>query len=406
MNKQKLLKKYKLVPVQAGRLAKEDFFGTKLVVGEEVLFCTIMSDDVLSLEVICSQNLEKLLEQYEFVSNESATPTFKKKCEQCGEGGIPLDATQIANEVQEKLKKLNAETTRKQFECEADLLIARWKLENPPYDLSTLDEYKRRQLAIILENQRLYKEISPEGQAENFVPLVYETFKDFLGFDIVSVQSMLSPAGLILIENVTNCEALAAKTRKLKTRLEAIDDNNLKRIAKSFREEITREIFTDLRNNVGTAATCSLVPSDEAFNNGDELFLKIQEVSGVIHVKSNVGRANWLVMDKDAADCLVGANKLVDFKEKNTPVKDGVYYWGDMANCGIKIIVDTLCPPNQILLGCYQPYNTGYYYCPYLALAQTVNVLFEESVHPGWLTRYGKKLLRHGSNWYANLRLA
>src|SRR5262252_8518921 len=87
----------------------------------------------------------------------------------------------------------------------------------------------------------------------------------------------------------------------------------------------------------------------------------------------------------------------------------GIQYVGTVNNRW-RLYKDPLFPTNQILMG-YKGdsyMDSGYFYCPYVPLTQTPVVLDPESFCPrkGILTRYGKKLLREGSKFYARMSIA
>src|ERR1019366_9394016 len=77
--------------------------------------------------------------------------------------------------------------------------------------LRNLDPYPASQISIMLENQRLMKELAPLENKTGFDNGTYDFFvkapipairriydpRFFIGFDIVSVQTLLGPAGLV-----------------------------------------------------------------------------------------------------------------------------------------------------------------------------------------------------------------
>ena len=224
---------------------------------------------------------------------------------------------------------------------------------------------------------------------------------------------------------VIESEEIAAKTRKLKAvwSYEAQQDlrsqHNLDAeaeltgiLAQEINLEIDREVLTDLRNNAGTVAAWDLATAlgDTIKEKYEALYVKIVEVSNVIHRKTLRGGANFLVTSPEVASIFETATAGFAPAPSETFTSSlGVQYVGTVAN-RYRLYKDPLFPTNQILMG-YKGdsyMDSGYFYCPYVPLTQTPVVLDPESFCPrkGILTRYGKKLLREGAKFYARLSIA
>jgi hypothetical protein len=227
------------------------------------------------------------------------------------------------------------------------------------------------------------------------------------------------------INLVIESEEIAAKTRKLKAvwSYEAQQDlrsqHNLDAeaeltgiLAQEINLEIDREVLTDLRNNAGTVAAWDLATAlgDTIKEKYEALYVKIVEVSNVIHRKTLRGGANFLVTSPEVAAIFETATAGFAPAPSETFTSSlGVQYVGTVAN-RYRLYKDPLFPTNQILMG-YKGdsyMDSGYFYCPYVPLTQTPVVLDPESFCPrkGILTRYGKKLLREGAKFYARLSIA
>ena len=227
------------------------------------------------------------------------------------------------------------------------------------------------------------------------------------------------------INLVIESEEIAAKTRKLKAvwSYEAQQDlrsqHNLDAeaeltgvLAQEINLEIDREVIQDLRNNAGTVAAWDLATSlgDTIKEKYESLYVKIVEVSNVIHKKTLRGGANFLVTSPEVASIFDTATAGFAPAPSETFTSSlGIQYVGTVAN-RYRLYKDPLFPTNQILMG-YKGdsyMDSGYFYCPYVPLTQTPVVLDPESFCPrkGILTRYGKKLLREGSKFYARLSIA
>jgi len=227
------------------------------------------------------------------------------------------------------------------------------------------------------------------------------------------------------INLVVESEEIAAKTRKLKAvwSYEAQQDlrsqHNLDAeaeltavLAQEINLEIDREVLTDLRNNAGTVSAWDFNTAlgETIKEKYESLYVKIVEVSNVIHRKTLRGGANWLVTSPEVASIFETATAGFAPAPSETFTSSlGIQYVGTVNNRW-RLYKDPLFPTNQILMG-YKGdsyMDSGYFYCPYVPLTQTPVVLDPESFCPrkGILTRYGKKLLREGSKFYARMSIA
>ena len=227
------------------------------------------------------------------------------------------------------------------------------------------------------------------------------------------------------INLVIESEEIAAKTRKLKAvwSYEAQQDlrsqHNLDAeaeltavLAQEINLEIDREVLTDLRNNAGTVAAWDFNTAlgETIKEKYESLYVKVVEVSAVIHRKTLRGGANWLVTSPEVASIFETATAGFAPAPSETFTSSlGIQYVGTVNNRW-RLYKDPLFPANQILMG-YKGdsyMDSGYFYCPYVPLTQTPVVLDPESFCPrkGILTRYGKKLLREGAKFYARMSIA
>lgn len=243
---------------------------------------------------------------------------------------------------------------------------------------------------------------------------------------VVSYEyNMECNADLPEVNLVIESEEIAAKTRKLKAvwSFEAQQDlrsqHNLDAeaeltavLAQEINLEIDREVLTDLRNNAGTVSVWDFNTSlgDTIKEKYESLYVKIVEVSAVIHRKTLRGGANWLVTSPEVASIFETATAGFAPAPSETFTSSlGIQYVGTVNNRW-RLYKDPLFPQGQVLMG-YRGdsyMDSGYFYCPYVPLTQTPVVLDPESFCPrkGILTRYGKKLLREGSKFYARLSIA
>lgn len=224
---------------------------------------------------------------------------------------------------------------------------------------------------------------------------------------------------------VVESEEIAAKTRKLKAvwSYEAQQDlrsqHNLDAeaeltavLAQEINLEIDREVLTDLRNNAGTVAVWDFNTAlgDTIKEKYEALYIKVVEVSNVVHRKTLRGGCNWLVTSPEVASIFETATAGFAPAPSETFTSSlGIQYVGTINNRW-RLYKDPLFPQGQILMG-YKGdsyMDSGYFYCPYVPLTQTPVVLDPESFCPrkGILTRYGKKLLREGAKFYARMSVA
>lgn len=227
------------------------------------------------------------------------------------------------------------------------------------------------------------------------------------------------------INLVVESEDITAKTRKLKAvwSYEAQQDlrsqHNLDAeaeltavLAQEINLEIDREVLGDLRNNAGTVTAWDFntAMGETIKEKYESLYVKLVEVSAVIHRKTLRGGANWVVTSPEVASMFETATAGFAPAPSETFTSSlGIQYVGTVNNRW-RLYKDPLFPSNQLVMG-YKGdtyLDSGYFYCPYVPLTQTPVVLDPESFCPrkGILTRYGKKMLREGAKFYARMSIA
>lgn len=227
------------------------------------------------------------------------------------------------------------------------------------------------------------------------------------------------------INLVVESEEVAAKTRKLKAAwsYEAQQDlrsqHNLDAeaeltsvLAQEINLEIDREVLTDLRNNAGTIASWDFNTAlgDTIKEKYESLYVKVVEVSAVVHRKTLRGGCNWIVTSPEVASIFETATAgFAPTPSETFTTSLGIQYVGTVNNRW-RLYKDPLFPQGQMVMG-YKGdsyMDAGYFYLPYVPLTQTPVVLDPESFCPrkGILTRYGKKLLREGAKFYARMSIA
>lgn len=243
---------------------------------------------------------------------------------------------------------------------------------------------------------------------------------------VVSYEyNMEANADMPEINLAIESEEIAAKTRKLKAvwSYEAQQDlrsqHNLDAeaeltsvLAQEINLEIDREVIGDLRNNAGTVTAWDFNTAlgDTIKEKYESLYVKVVEVSNVIHRKTLRGGANFIVTSPEVASVFETATAgFAPAPSETFTSSIGIQYVGTVNNRW-RLYKDPLFPTGQLLMG-YKGdsyMDSGYFYCPYVPLTQTPVVLDPDSFTPrkGLLTRYGKKLLREGAKFYARLNVA
>lgn len=216
-----------------------------------------------------------------------------------------------------------------------------------------------KEIAILLDNQSLWCEIS----GIDFLEKTYEIYENFIGFDIISIQPMLGPRGIIYYKKYNlelSSEDLYAKTRQL---------NNLK--SSDISNEMSREIFKDLNNNIGSER-------HQSWSNIKNIHNHVQEIDHVLYSKTLRFGQKWIVTGTEIASMLM---------EEDISVSD-------VSNVGIfneyKVIVDPLYG-REILCGSQDEFLNGYFYNPYLLT----------NIPDRLLLRHSKKLL--DKNYYGRI---
>jgi hypothetical protein len=227
------------------------------------------------------------------------------------------------------------------------------------------------------------------------------------------------------INLVIESDTITAKTRRLKASwtFEAQQDIRSQHsldaeaeltqvMAQEINLEIDREILNDLRTNAGTVAAWdyNAALGDNIKEKYESLFVKITEVSNVVHRKTLRGSANWIVTSPEIASIFETATAgFAPSSTESFTSSLGVQYVGSV-NQKWKLYKDPNFQNNQILMGYKgESYmDSGYFFCPYVPLTQTPVVMDPESMTPrkGLMTRYGKKLLREGAKFFARVSIA
>lgn len=224
---------------------------------------------------------------------------------------------------------------------------------------------------------------------------------------------------------VVESEEIAAKTKKLKATwsYEAQQDlrsqHNLDAeaeitavLAQEINLEIDREILGDLRRNAGTISAWDFNTAlgTNIKEKYEALYVKLVEVTNVVHRKTLRGGANWIVTSPEVASILETATAgFAPTVSETFTSSAGIQYVGAVSKKWA-LYKDPLFPAGQLLMG-YKGtsyMDSGFFFCPYVPLTQTPTVLDPEALTPrkGLMTRFGKKMLRDGAKYYARVSIA
>lgn len=282
------------------------------------------------------------------------------------------------------------------------------------------DPYVCRQLARLMENQRIFNEsrpldfMIPEGATTVMplddwhaqwrrvsIPAARRVFGGFLGYELVSVQVMKLPEEstyLTGLDERTVGSLTESRTRKMKCRWEggAFNDGDRSRsldaearavadFAEEFSLEVSREILNDLRSVADSR-------SKAEFKDPAHLASLVEGMSAYIAAKISGRDATWIVTGPDVAEQL---REFVEWRDDEN--EKGIVFRG-MFKEKWKLFEDAWFRPGHILMGHKDKRNhyfSGYAYCPYAPF----------NPHPSWwnnesqahghgyiLNRYGKRL--------------
>ena len=336
----------------------------------------------------------------------------------------------LTHKEESKAFTLEEHTERMHLDYRVDKELAeKWH----PFLKYIQDSHAAREMTLFLENQRLYNEghieVKKEYEKEIDVfkrmslPLVQIMFDpaNFIGWDIVNIQGMLSPAGMVTYKKyktnenydktkeitddnlptliVPEKEDILAKTRRLKTSFPYQEHEGvLKTLGEAIANEMNREILTDLRNNAGTIMKREIqsIPNKK-YSKSDGIYCNVLEMSGVLHRKTLATTRKWIVTSPKIGSILLNDESILD--RKSTHITREGTLWS-----AYKLFIDPLSPQGHILTGCKDEQNDtpwgAYFYCPYIPLS----CMFGDHGN-SLLARYSKKLKKEGAKFYGRIEV-
>ena len=323
---------------------------------------------------------------------------------------------------------------------------------NKVFAFHGLAEQQAIELAVQLENQRLWNEVcvhngntTDENAQFNriSIPVIYRAFLNCASKDWVSFQTMMRPVQPIFWENKGfQSEEIPAHTKKYKSIWAQNAANDLEScrgldaeaelssiLSYQMAMELDREVATDLKMNAPqfTCNSKNIVnfidgrfkfdlpegddpyPIKKCVQHSYEWEPSIKE-QRLVPVGRKYGKAQLIDSHKTARWVLAAPEICDKIKQHKDFVPENVPYYSSF---GIHIIgaihswlvyQDPLYPVNQALLGCkFGHYNSGYIMAHYVPISLTPTIISTESFCPrkGVLVRYGKRLVNH--KMYANV---
>lgn len=234
---------------------------------------------------------------------------------------------------------------------------------------SAKNNYHKEQLANLLENQNLLNKTSTNDFFKRLsIPLLIRIYSNFIGFDIASVQTILSPVSKIKYRDKMNKLQdvdIKAGVSQLRSKLysnthQDVDIKLVEELSEDILMELNLEVISDICNNVGTTMT-HFWKSPQ--NLADAILIASAQI-----VKKIGSQANWVIVSTDIADELkklkddwVDADNILESNRIVKKIGKLSRKWD--------IFVDPLMSNNCILLGFKgDEYMSGYIYCPYLGL--------------------------------------
>lgn len=162
-------------------------------------------------------------------------------------------------------------------------------------------------------------------------------------------------------------------------------------MAAKMRNDITKEILTDLRLNCATVMTKKLDFEKLTF---EDLYCTLVSMSGVIYRKTLRSGQKWIVISKEVAKKFPQLCVLNEFTPEKIDAIDRFTYLGTVCSAW-KTFVEPSFPNRKILCGAStcDGHCPAYVYCPYVVASQGKPELDEEfNTKRPLLLRYGKKM--------------
>lgn len=289
------------------------------------------------------------------------------------------------------------------------------KLEELWKPTGLLDEvknrYERSVMAVLLENQRTANEILFEGDKADprlmrlSIPFVRRVFSDFLPHQMVSVQPLLGPTGLVILLDgygIPRNYEVSSKLMRLVPPVPDVEEPHdldkeaeiATRLTIEYSQEITRHIIDDLRKSAS-------IQLNHTYRSASDLVEFIKVANGKI--VREVGRpATWMVVSPSIAFEIIEAEKDFHFFDISNNIRKEI----DIHKFGLwnkrwTVYVDPLAPTTSVVMGHKGDsyLQSGYVFSPYIFYSQGIKEDNETHI----VARVGKRLIYPG--FYASINI-
>lgn len=263
-------------------------------------------------------------------------------------------------------------------------------------DLSKFPEDRRNSMAIILKNQR--------EKIENFCPTISQEKKLILNFlaervwgdsplfNMIGVSPLLGlePETIENIEFVPNDNkpveislcCFEQTVEHFEKRFSLSDLHDLEILVSDIHEQIFGEVCKNLYSESDTITVFPEIADASA----ESIYVKLSELSNIVHRKTLRGGCKWLVACPEIANKLAIHFGLPEYEPENRYSKKL-----GLINNRYQLIANPFFPKNEILSGYSgKPlFDNGYFFCPNLMM---INDSSEENSN-GFFLNYAKKLV-------------
>jgi hypothetical protein len=282
------------------------------------------------------------------------------------------------------------------------------------FDFSEVEKYYAPELATLIENQDLMNQITDQ---EIDLQLVFDTYSQFVGRHLVSVQAMTGPSDLarqkkIKYDGTEICKTEFGEEYECPVATMYVEEHAVAAATHYFKElyypeypgmflsyseELTREIVKDLRAGASTRLTAKV-------KSGNDLWGWITHARSLIFRKTLLGCANWVFTSPEIISYLKGHMPHMKWRTNGT----GIHEVGDYQSFGMRFFVDPLFPRNQVLVGrrarsgvvAWQ-YDAGYQFCPYIPFTKSLDLYANPCRRV--FSRFARHMPDRGGNYYALL---
>ena len=272
------------------------------------------------------------------------------------------------------------------------------------FDFSVVEKAYAPELALMIDNQDIINSIQvPHANKTHEIDLqfVFDVYSSFVGRHLVSVQAMDGPTDVAKHKRLRynpaddalslyiDSEPLVAKSSIIKTYYHPDD-------ALFVANDLTRDIVRDLRNNAGRKGQCI----------EDDLLSSVLNSSNIIHRKTLMGGANWILTSPEMWGLLQRQYPCVCEERKGTSSE--IHKAGRLVGSRFIVYVDPLYVSRELLIGrrlsglndcVLWNYDAGYLYCPYIPFNRRHSI--EGYRTNRMFTRYGRMMV--DNNYYALL---